>query len=202
MKPLIEITTIPISIEFKVNNARIERASGTAEVEISRGKGGLSMKSRPIQLNMDTFEARNSVVPTTMRSVEQFAQDGVNGAYEATAQFAEEGSMLLDIHLKQNTLAQIAGNRMGPNQPADFNIGFLPEYPPNINWTPGDLSIQYEMDKLNFDWKIGQGKFEFIPGNIEFTVKQYPKVVIEYVGSPIYVPPSADPNYEPIDTKA
>ena len=30
MGPLIKITTVPISYELKVNNARLERSSGTA----------------------------------------------------------------------------------------------------------------------------------------------------------------------------
>ena len=199
MKQLIEIKTIPISIEFKVNPARTERSKMLAEVEVTRQKGGFTMRSRPIQLNIDTFEARNSVVPTTARSISEAAERGITAAYEATAQFAEEGNMLLNIHLNQNTLGQIAASRMP--QPADFNIGFTPEYPAEISWTPSDLSIQYEMDKLNFDWKQGQGEFKFIPGSIEFTVKEYPRVIIEYVGGPIYAPPSADPNYVPIDTK-
>ena len=40
MKPLIEITTVPIQIEMKTTQARLEYARGTAEVEISRQEGG------------------------------------------------------------------------------------------------------------------------------------------------------------------
>ena len=62
MGPLIEITNVPIEIEMKVSHAKLEYTRGTAELEISRDNGGLSIKSRPIRLNIDTFEARNSVV--------------------------------------------------------------------------------------------------------------------------------------------
>ena len=64
MKPLIEITTVPIQIEMKTTNARLEYARGTAEMEISRDNGNLQIKSRPIKVNIDTFEARNSLSPT------------------------------------------------------------------------------------------------------------------------------------------
>ena len=37
---------------------------------------------------------------------------------------------------------------------------------------------------------------EFTPGDIEISVTQQPDVIIKYVGGPLYVPPSADPNYE------
>jgi hypothetical protein len=32
---------------------------------------------------------------------------------------------------------------------------------------------------------------------LEFEITEYPKVIIKYVGGPIYFPRSADPNYEP-----
>ena len=84
----------------------------------------------------------------------------------------------------------------------EFQLGFTPSAPVDINYEAADLTINYEMDKLNFDLKVANGNFEFIPGNIEMSITQHPDVVIEYIGGPLYVPPSADPNYEPIDVRA
>ncbi len=201
MKPLIEIQTVPIAIEYKINPATTQRKEMMAEVEVSRNKGGLTIQSRPIQLNVDSFEARNSISPSPRRSVEQAAQLGKQAAYEATARFASEGNMLLNIHLNQDPLSQIAENRLAAND-KQFTIGFSPDRPVEISWTPPEMSINYEMDKLNFDWKTNRADFEFIPGNIEFTIKNYPELIIKYVGDPIYVPPSSNPNYQPVDAKA
>ena len=55
---------------------------------------------------------------------------------------------------------------------------------------------------MNFDWQVQKGTFEFIPGDIEISISQMPDVRIEYIGEPLYVPPSAAPGYEPIDVKA
>jgi len=84
------------------------------------------------------------------------------------------------------------------------NVGldFTPDAPPEITWDPGELNIRYEMDKMSFDWKVNQNDFQFTPGDIEFTMTQRPDVLIKYVGDPIYVPASSDPNYEPVDVKA
>ena len=49
---------------------------------------------------------------------------------------------------------------------------------------------------------MNEPQFEFTPGDIELTVKQQPDVLIKYVGGPIYVPPSSDPNYTPVDVEA
>ena len=81
----------------------------------------------------------------------------------------------------------------------DVAMTFLPSTGPDISWDAGELNIRYEMDKLNFDWRSGNGDVEFIPGDIEFTVTQRPDVIIKYIGGPVYVPPSAEPGYEPLD---
>lgn len=199
MEPLISIKTIPIALEFKINNARLECKNASADVEVSRQEGGgLKIKSRPIKLNLDTFEARNSVTPTPMRSVDQYAQKGKSAAYEATATLAQEGKLLLNAKVGEDTIGQIMKNRVAV--PTGFNIEFLPKTGPEITATEPDLTIQYQMDKLNFDWKVSKGDFEFIPGNIEISITQRPDVVIEYIGGPIYVPPSSDPEYN-IDVK-
>ena len=201
MKPLIEITTVPIQIEMKTTNAKLEYARGTAEMEVSRDKGGLQIKSRPIRVNIDTFEARNSITPTAVRSIEQAAQKGRQAAYTATATIAQQGKLMMETKLGEEVITKFAKDAYKENI-RDVSLDFLPSVPPEITWDVGEMNIRYEMDKLNFDWKIGGGSFEFTPGDIEFTVTQRPEVLIKYVGGPIYVPPSSDPNYEPVDVKA
>ena len=201
MKPLIEITTVPIQIEMKTTNAKLEYARATAEMEISREKNGLKIKSRPIKVNIDTFEARNSLSPTLARYLEQNAERGKQAAYEATATYANQGQLLLETRIGEELVTKFAQDAMMKDVKTNVGIDFLPDPGPEITWDPGELSIRYEMDKLNFDWKMGEGSFEFTPGDIEFTVTQRPDVVIKYVGGPIYVPPSSDPNYEPVDVK-
>ena len=200
MKPLIEITSVPIQIEMKTTNAKLEYARGTAEMEISRDKGGLQIKSRPIKVNIDTFEARNSVTPTLARSLEQSAQKGQQAAYTATATFAQQGNLMMRTKLGEEVITQFSKESLMEGV-QDIGMTFLPSVGPEITWDVGEMNIRYEMDKLNFDWKIGGGGFEFTPGDIEFTVTQRPEVIIKYVGGPIYVPPSSDPNYEPVDVK-
>lgn len=202
MDQLIKITTVPIQYELKVNNARLEYSNSKAELEIHKNDGGgLSIKSRPVKLHLDSFEARNSVIPTTMRSVSQSAQKGLSAAYSATAQMAQEGNLMLKADIGEEVITQIAKQRTA--QPTgEFEMGFTPTQPVDVSYEAPDLTINYEMDKLSFDLKIQNGNFEFIPGNIEMSITQRPDVVIEYIGGPLYVPPSADPNYEPLDVRA
>lgn len=205
MEQLLRIATVPIEYELKISNAKLERRRGTAELEISRNKGGLSIHSRPVKINIDTFEARNSVVPTTKTSISQAADKGKQAAYEATAQFAKEGQMLLEAKIGEGgeTLKRMIQDRMAPAT-GEFQLGFIPTTGAEITASEPSLTINYEMDKLNFDWKISNGNVEFIPGDIEMTITQYPDVKIEYIGGPIYVPPSAAAHFtgENIDVLA
>ncbi len=203
MYPLIEIKTVPIEIQMKVKNASLEYTRGTAEMEVSRSDtGGLSIKSRPIKLRLDTFEARNSITPTTMRSVEQSAQKGQQAAYQATATYARQGDLFLNAKLGENVAAQIDAQQTNQKTELTGVLDFLPKTGPEIQWEDGDIQIRYEMDKLNFDWKIDKGEFKFTPGDIEISVAQRPDVIIKYIGGPLYVPPSSDPNYVPLDVQA
>lgn len=206
MEQLIQITTIPISYELKVNKARLERHNGSAEIEISRDQGGgMKLKSRPIQIRLDTYEARNSVVPTTKTSISQAAQKGQTAAYSVTAQYAQEGRLMLQTKIGEGaqTIDQMLANRTAPST-GQFELGFIPTTGPDIDWEPASLSIEYEMDKLNFDLRQDTGNVEFIPGSIEMIISQRPEVQIEYIGDPIYVPPSAAARFggEVVDVKA
>ena len=198
MYPLIEIQTVPIEIQMKVTRAHLEYAKGTAQVEISRDKKGLSIRSQPIKVNIDSFESRNSVTPTTATVIQQQAQAGVQGAYQATGVLAREGRMMMEAKINQDVIPQLA-KQQNLGEPTNLDIDFLPSVAPNISWDGGEMSIQYEMDKLNFDWRMEQMSFTFVPGDIEFTMTQRPDVIIKYVGGPLYVPPSSDPDYEPVD---
>lgn len=201
MNQLIKITTVPIQYELKINNARFERQSSEAQLEIRRNKGGLSIKSSPVKLHLDSSAARSSITPTTVQSVSQAAQKGTEAAYNATAQLAQEGQLLLKADIGQDVIGQIMQQRTAAPT-GEFQLGFTPSAPVDISYEAPNLTINYEMDKLNFDLKVANGNFEFIPGNIEMSITQHPDVLIEYIGGPIYVPPSADPNYEPIDVRA
>ena len=134
MKPLIEITTVPIQIEMRTTNAKLEYARGTAEMEVSRDQGGLSIKSRPIRVNIDTFEARNSITPTLARRIAQDADKGQQAAYEATATFARQGQLLLKTRVGEELVTQFAEEAMMKDVKTNAGIEFIPKVPPEITW--------------------------------------------------------------------
>lgn len=186
MAPLIEITNVPIEIEMKVSHAKLEYTHGTADLEISRQNGGLSIKSSSIRLNVDTFEPSGTVSSSGVA--------GGTATYAATTAYAQQGQLFLEAQVDPQIAAQFSHQFTSSQVSAADGTGG--------EWDSAVMNIRFEMDKLNFDWRMNQTQFEFIPGDIEISVTQQPDVIIKYVGGPLYAPPSSDPNYEPVDVKA
>ena len=189
MESLLKITTIPIEYELNIQSPKLEYTSDKAKLEIYNEKGGLTIDNQPAKLHVDSYDARNSICPTTMESVRQYAQKGKIAAYESAGNASEEGAILLDPNIA-NPLDTIISQR-SQLPTGQLVLQSLQNPGPDIEWTKPDLSIQYQTDKMTFDLKVANGNFEFIPGNVELSVTQLPDVQIEYMGDPIYVPPSA-----------
>lgn len=202
MEPLLRITTIPVKYELTITKARLEYSKSKAEILTQRKKGNMEIENHPIKAHIDTYDARNSVCPTTMESVRQSAQEGLQAAQNATATYAKESAMLLDPNVS-NPLGQIISQR-SQMPTGEFGLTFLPTTGPDIEWSDPDLSIKYQMDKLSFEFKVAKGDFEFIPGDVELSITQMPDVQIEYIGKAMYVPPSAAElfNHSPVDVLA
>ena len=202
MYPLIEIKSVPIELQFKTTNASLEYTRGTAEMEISRSEqGGVDVRSRPIQVKLDTFEQRGGRFSAANAAVSAAVGQPAQAQYQATSAYAEQGQIQLSARIGQS-IPQAAPM---PGQGGDSGYT-APDIQPStgvsVNWEDGAMQIRYAMDKLNFDWKIDRGEFKFTPGDIEISIAQRPSLTIKYTGGPIYVPRSADPNYQPVDVNA
>lgn len=196
---LLQITTIPISIEIKVTNAKLERAEDAQmpKVNITSQNGSYVMKAEPLRINIDTYEARKSLGYGNMTDGDMLARkasDGFTLAFQGTAKVASEGDQLA----RGMSASEIAIQNARAGATVETIMEFLPKSGADITFDGGTLNIDYQVGSQDFDWDIAQSvPMEFIPGSVEFIIRDRPRVEIEYIGGPIYVPASADPNYEP-----
>jgi hypothetical protein len=196
MKPLLKISTIPIKIEMQTKRASLQKPSG-AEVqpsyEMRRQRGGMRMRTTPVRVNIDQTTARNN---TGLRNATRLSSDveriNFQAAREATQQFIDIGNAIVDSAGKGNPVIEAAVNAIKPLDPQP-NYG---PAQPEFQVEPASVEFDYQMDSLTFDWNVhNKPALEYVPASIEYNVAQYPQVVIEYVGEPIYVPESANPKY-------
>ena len=195
---LLQITTIPISIEIKVTNAKFELADDRQpKVNITTRDGGYVMKAEPLKINIDTYQARKSLGfghMNDMDMLKQKASEGFTLAFQGTAKVSAEGDQLA----RGMSASEIAIQNARAGATVETIMEFLPKEGADITFDGGTLNIDYQMGSQDFDWDITQRlPMEFIPGSVEFIVRDRPRVEIEYIGDPIYVPASANPNYEP-----
>lgn len=196
---LLQITTIPIKIEIKVTNAKFEHSQEYTQprVNIKSTNGGYVMQAEPLKLNIDTYEARKSLGYGNMTDgdmLAQKAQEGFSIAFQGTAKVAEEGDQLA----RGASPSELALSNARAGATVQTIMEFLPKEGADITFDAGTLNIEYQMGEQDIDWDVHpESPLEFIPGSVEFIIHDRPRVEIEYIGDPIYVPPSANPNYEP-----
>ena len=195
---LLQITTIPIQIEIKVTNAKLEYSEDRLpKVNITTENGGYVMKAEPLRLNIDTYEARKSLGYGHMNNEDMASQKAAEGftiAFQGTAKVASEGNQLA----RGMSPSEIAINNARAGATVQTIMEFLPKTGADVTFDEGKLNIEYHMGEQNIDWNVKPDlPMEFIPGSVELIVRDRPRVEIEYLGDPIYVPPSSNPNYEP-----
>lgn len=191
MEQLLRIHTQPLRYELNIQHAQLKWTPAKSDLEISRQPGGLSMNNRPAKLTIDSSEARNSVVPSLARAMRQAAAQGVAAANSYIQRSAEEAKMLVKATPSQDILKTIIKDRAS-YPTGEFNLAFIPTTGPDIQYQEGHLDTQYQQDRMIFDVRVTKGQMEYIPGKVELTVTQWPDVIIEYIGKPMYIPPRDD----------
>jgi hypothetical protein len=151
------------------------------------------MRSTQAKVRIDQTAARNN---TGLRNATRLSNDyerkSFQQAREATQQYIDVGNAIVDSAGRGNPVAEAAVNAIKPLAPqADYGPA-----QPEFQVEPASVEFDYQMDSLTFDWNVhNKPALEYIPATIEYNIAQYPQVVIEYVGEPIYVPESANPKY-------
>lgn len=191
---LLKITNIPIKIDYNSTPARLEMHRTPNPVQhMDHNPAQLNLKARNIQVRLDTTEMRASL---NLRNPGDFARyygsKGMQQAYETIGEQVQFGNQMAQIQ-DGVTIAQIVKQRM-LEQPTTYTT-FLPPVGTDISWQPEQLQINYDPGSLKFDWELMKNTMNYIPGNFQLNITQYPKVQIEYLGEPTYVPPSSKPGY-------
>lgn len=180
MKQLIELRTTPIALDFKINPVKCEIETPS----MKRYEGELVIRKEEAKPLLDSFEKASDAAQKISSAT--LTINGDNGILNL------EGNLTMGT---QSTFADTAFDRMQEN--ANSKIGSSPIIPVRVNFEPQQTHMKFETDKLTFEWRINKDSdVRLVPGNIEFAVKEYPRLEIEYVGGFIYIPSSSDPNYE------
>lgn len=188
MEQLLRIHTQPLKYEMIIQHAQLKLRSSQSTLEMHRQTGGLTLRNQPARLQIDSSAARNSITPTLSLAVRQSAAAGIRAADNYAQKLSEEAKMLVKATPSQDVLSSIIKDRAS-YPTGQFELGFIPSVGPDITFQEGHLDTRYQQDKLTFDVRISHGDVEYIPGDVQIKITQWPDVMIEYIGKPMYIPP-------------
>lgn len=185
MEQLITIETVPIKIEYvkkeplKLSSVHDQNTKVDSQVASQR------IESKPIRIALnDSFE------PST-----DYQWD--NSTYTATAKYGDDGKLNLEVQMEDGRATPIHFKHL--SRGIDQMAGLVA--PERINSVGESASMIIPIDSSSVSGgmkTLDNVNTEFMPPDIELKITQRPQVIIKYVGGPIYVPRSADPNYQPI----
>lgn len=193
MAQVLKITTTPIETSIEVQKAQFKPSKDYISQNVSQRNAKLNINTRNIQVKLDTFEARKSMGYVSARGLMyNMSEAGQRAISEVTGRFAMEGNRMAQTFTGE-TIPDIVMSRVNPNLQMELTL--MPSVPIDIDWEPAEINAEYVPGNLEINWETRRNEMEYIPGSIKMVINQYPKVNIEYIGKPIYAPPSADPEY-------
>lgn len=194
---LLKITSVPIQLEYNTEPARLDMKSQPKIplAQVTTTPPSLKIDTKNTAVNIDTYQARRSLGQYNLKDFAAMqAQRGRQQAQNATAQAAKLGWQISGQYDKGVTIGQLMGQRM--NQQPQMVMKFLPQGGAQLSWQPAQCNIDYQMGNTEYQYQSPRIQYSYTPAHMDIKVLQYPKVRVEYLGSPSYVPPSANPEYE------
>lgn len=195
MQQLLQITVTPVKYELEIEHARLEyKQDFQPRAEVQTTPSELKIQTTDTTLRLDTYNARKSL--------------GFRNAGDLIGENADHGKKALETYVNDtvemgNQMARIEDgvtirdivSRKMLEQP-EMYTAFLPSSGADISWEPGNIQTNYQPANSSYDWNIQSNSMSYVPGSVRLRIVERADITIEYVGGPLYFPPSAAPDYE------
>lgn len=185
MDPLLKITSIPISVEVVVTRGQFEANEDYPKADLSQpARDTVQIEAQPLTIDLNKPALTDRFTQAPVQGAENVPSDGKEDVLRLA--FNGTAAVKTDSYEAQRQFRSI-----------DSVLSDMPRS--SVSWADGTLNVQYQASVgsgVSLE-DINQSRFIFVPGSIEFVVKELPHVEIEYTGGPMYFPRSADPNYQP-----
>lgn len=185
MEQLITIETVPIKIEYVKKEPLDLSAVHNQNAKKDIADGSKREQSKPIRIALnDSFEP----------SID-YQWD--NSTYTATAKVSNDGKLELEVIMEDGRAQPIHFKHLSRGIDEMASLMTAPANQPN--GVSASMMIPVDTGSLRGSFQTANdANYQLIMPDIELKITQRPQVIIKYVGGPIYVPRSADPNYEPV----
>lgn len=167
---LLDIEVIPLEFETVVTPASVEVISHTkGKFEIHKEGGDFTPVKKEMQTDVSDFSRSARIQAYNFAKRTENVPKGKKHNIHRT-----------DLSYDGPSLANSTSNHsLAENKPMK------------------KLAFEYNPEQINFNWIRDERVLKFTPGSVEFQITQYPEVLIDYLGGPMYCPPSSAPDYVP-----
>ena len=204
MSQLLKITTTPIKIAVNVEQGHYEEVERKSAIQHELQR---QQRVQALQAQQQAKTATSSYKPTVQQQEAIKRVDSYQSTQTITAsipvEFANINNALTmrfaNTESRINIESTQPANTVKQNyvtSPTANTVAYAPSVSDEIKWEPSTLNLDLEFQVNTYD---DDPQMKYVPRQISFEVEQYPSIKIEYLGGPLYVPASADPNYEDKD---
>ena len=167
-----QVFKMSLLMRVKIDQQRAEIGinSSLGNMRIRKPQGQMSIRNQPTQLQIDkqapTFRVnqqkiRNeSGLKAPLELAKDFRNAGRQGALRGARQNANDGDFIANPNIPgDKSIPLLAKNKaMAEFRNREINIGLMPASPAEIDWTPGQINMNWSKHSLIVDYNS-----EFMP---------------------------------------
>lgn len=191
MQQLITIETVPMRVEYVEKQPTRKSSAQQMRLQVEKHPEDKSVSitsNDTLSIRMDSFDYNRYISSGPM-------------TYTATAQYSVDGSLDLNVRMQGGDEANIRHAMNGIARMADAipsASSFIDVPTPEESF--GAFRLNFDLSSLMEDASLTDDyEASFLPPDLELKIIERPKVIIKYIGGPIYIPPSSDPDYIPLE---
>ena len=197
---LLRFNIVNTKLDYQINDGGLQRRPmpDTQYYQQKTNDTYIEITTQDAVITVDTYEARASMgygELTDEDMIKRRAQEGKEACAEGTRKSVQYGNMLRDLIPP----SEISRRRMQEQFASATAVitTFFPKGGADITVERGGAESEYTPTTIDFNWEDAlYDKHEFIRPSVNFNVVQRAYVDIQYMGDPIYSPPSAKPDFE------
>lgn len=192
---LLQITVTPTRYELEIERAKLEyKQDFQPGASVQTTPPELKINTENGVMRLDTYEARKSLGFATIGDrIKTGAENGKRAILETMRERADMGNQMSNIH-EGVTIGDIVKQKMQQTTPTQ--TVFIPSSGASMSYEPSEIRMSYQKGKTDYDWDIKRNSMSYVPGSVKLKIIEKGGIDVEYMGSPIYFPRSADPNYK------
>ena len=179
--PQIQIETRPAKLGLQIDKPQQSIEQPRASMQQSQPAAILEIRTTQPTLSIDQTEAWASMeLKNPLRSMDEFAQEGLRAVQEGMARRASEGAQMMRIEQGGEAIQDIAKHNANPPQ-ADFNVRFLAgRFAIQYSIEPGTTDISIERQAPTLDVQVNKPIHEYTPGKVSGVMEDYGEVRIDF----------------------